>query len=59
MIYSDVDVEGVYRACCADCEWRYSDEHENVVMAVAETHEDIWGGLIDDHETGLYWTTDV
>lgn len=54
-----MDVDGVYHACCSDCDWHYSDECENVVIAVAQTHEDIWNGLIDDHETGLYWTTCV
>jgi len=54
-----VDVDGVYHACCADCDWGYSDTSERVVSAVADTHEDIRSGLIDDHKTGVYWTTDV
>jgi len=59
LIDTNVDVDGVYRACCADCDWCYSDESERVVSAVAKTHEDIRNGLIDDHDTGLYWTTNV
>jgi len=59
MISTDVDVNGVYHACCADCDWRYSNESERVVNTVADFHNDLYDAACDDHNTGLYWTTDV